>query len=101
MTIWKMRLTVEASGLISKLHPEVKKQIKQALNELREKPYLGKDLQEELSGFKSLRIKQYRVVNDVDDDQKSIQIYYVGRRRDIYEQFRHLLTVLQKPSTNE
>jgi len=58
MKKWKMRFTPEASRLIAKLHPENKKQPKQALNGLRQNPYTGKDLQEELFGFKSLRLKR-------------------------------------------
>ena len=58
MKKWKMRFTPEASRLVAKLHPENKKQLKQALNGLRQNPYTGKDLQEELFGFKSLRLKK-------------------------------------------
>ena len=76
---------------------ENKKLLKQALIELRRNPCTGKDLQEELSGFKSLRLKRYRVIYTVNEDGKYIEIYYVGRRSDVFEQFRRLLTKLQKP----
>ena len=59
MKNFKIRFTPEAAGLFSKLHPENKKLIKLALNELRQAPYSGHDLQEELSGFKSYRSKKY------------------------------------------
>jgi mRNA interferase RelE/StbE len=92
-----MRFTSESSRLLSKLHPENKKLIKQALTELRLNPHVGKDLQEELSGFKSLRLKQYRIIYNINEEKNSIQIYHIGRRSDIYEQFKRLLTELQKP----
>jgi mRNA interferase RelE/StbE len=101
MKDWRLRFTPEASRLVSSLHPEIKKQIKKALNDLRENPYAGKDLQEELSGFKTQRLKQYRIIYGVNENQKSIQVYYVGRRRDVYEQFRQLVAELLKPSANE
>ena len=94
MKNWILRFTTEASLLLSKLHPENKKQIKKALTSLQLDPYQGKDLQEQLSGFKSLRIKHYRVVYNIDEEKKLIQVYYIGRRRDVYEQFRHLLDEL-------
>jgi mRNA-degrading endonuclease RelE of RelBE toxin-antitoxin system len=97
MKKWKMRFTPEASRLVAKLHPENKKQLKQALNGLRQNPYTGKDLQEELFGFKSLRLKRYRVVYTVSEEENYIEIYYMGRRSDVYEQFRRLLTELQEP----
>ena len=96
MKKWKMRFTPESSRLLSKLHPENKKRIKQALTELRQNPHTGKDLQEELSEFKSLRLKQYRIIYSIDEEENFIQIYHFGRRRDIYEQFKRLLTELQK-----
>ena len=95
MKKWKMRFTPESSRLLSKLHPENKKRIKQALTELRQNPYTGKDLQGELSGFKSLRLKHYRIVYNINEETNFIQIYHIGRRRDVYEQLRRLLTELQ------
>ena len=97
MKKWKMRFTPESSRLMSKLHPENKRLIKQALTDLLQNPYKGKDLQEELSGFKSLRLKQYRIIYDINEEKKFIQIYNIGPRRDVYEQLRRLLTELQNP----
>jgi len=62
MKKWKMRFTPEVSRLVAKLHPENKKLLTQAFIGLRRNPYTGKDLQEKLSGFKSLRLKRYRVI---------------------------------------
>ena len=94
MKRWKIRFTPEASRVVSTLHPEVKKLIKQNLKELQRDPYRGKDLQEELAGFKSLRLKQYRVIYDLDEQDAYIQIYYIEPRRDVYQQFSRLLTQL-------
>ena len=96
MKKWKMRFTPESSLLLSKLHPENKRMIKQVLIELQENPHTGKDLQEDLAGFKSLRLRQYRVIYNIDEEENFIQVYYIGRRRDVYEQFRRLLIKLQK-----
>jgi mRNA interferase RelE/StbE len=96
MKKWKMRFTPESSRLLSKLHPENKKLIKQVLAELRQNPHTGKDLQEELSGFKSLRLKQYRIIYNINEEKNFIQIYHIGRREDVYEQFKRLLIELQK-----
>jgi addiction module RelE/StbE family toxin len=96
MKIWKMRFTPESSRILSKLHPDNKKQIKQALTELRQNPHSGKDLQEELVGFKSLRFKQYRIIYLLNEEKEIIQIIHIGQRKDVYEQFRRLLIELQK-----
>ena len=98
MKKFKMRFTLEASRLLSKFHPESKMLIKKALNDLQQNPYLGNDLQEELYGFKSFKIKRYRIIYNVDEDTNFVQIFYVGHRRDVYEEFRLLLNKLQESS---
>ena len=91
MKKWKMQFTPEAARLLSKLHPKNKKHIKKAVIELRQNPYTGKDLQEELFGFKSLRIKKYRIIYFLKEEEYLLRIYYIGQRSDVYEQFRQLL----------
>ena len=98
MKRWKIRFTSETSRLLFRLHPENKQQIKRALIELRQDPYVGKNLQQELSGFKSFRLKQYRFIYDLNEEENYIQIYNIGRRSDVYDQFRRMLSELQKAS---
>ena len=90
----KIRFTPEAARLFSKLHPENKKLIKSALQELRQAPYSGQDLEEELSGFKSFKSKRYRIVYKVNEEEHSVEVYFIGHRKDIYEQFKRLLNQL-------
>jgi mRNA-degrading endonuclease RelE of RelBE toxin-antitoxin system len=84
---------------LSKLHPEGKRTIKKALNELRQDPYLGDDLQEELSAFKSYKSKRYRILYNINEKENFIEICYIGHRRDVYDQFRLLLNELHKSSS--
>ena len=94
----RLTFTPEAAKLLSRLHPESKKFIKEGLTELRQNPYLGDDLQQELSSFKSYKIKRYRILYNINEEEGVIQVYYVGHRRDVYEQFRDLLNDLHKSS---
>jgi len=95
----KIRFTPEASRLLSKFHPESKMLIKQALKDLQQNPYLGNDLEEELYGFKSFKIKRYRIIYNMDENKNFVQIFYVGHRRNVYEDFRLLLKNLQESSS--
>jgi mRNA-degrading endonuclease RelE of RelBE toxin-antitoxin system len=97
MNKFGMRFTPESSRIISKLHPENKKLIKQALNELRKNPYAGSDLQEELYGFESFKLKRFRVLYNIFEEENIIQIFHIGHRKDVYEQFNRLLNQLKKP----
>ncbi len=91
MKRFRIRFTPEASRLISKLHPETKKMIRAALDGLKGSPYVGSPLQGELSGFRSMKIKRYRVLYSVNEEEAYIEVLYLGHRRDVYEQFRVLL----------
>jgi len=90
-----MKFTPEITRIIAKLHPENKKLIKQALVELRKNPYAGTDLQEELYGFKSFKLKRFRVLYDIYEEENIIQIFHIGHRKDVYEQFNRLLNELK------
>ena len=95
MKEFRIRFTPEAVRILSKMHPDNKKPIKAGLNELRKDPYMGNDLQEELSDFKSYKLNRYRVLYNILEEENIIQIYYVGHRRDVYDQFRALLNELR------
>ena len=90
----RIRFTPEAGKLLSKFHPEIKKLIKGAIKDLQNEPHAGHDLEEELSGFNSFRVKRYRIVYKINEEQNSLDIYYAGHRRDVYEQFRLMLSKL-------
>jgi len=91
MIKWDIKLTPEVSRLLSKLHPENKKLIKNALKEIINSPYSGAALQGELSGFRSFKPKRYRIIYKISEENRRIEIYHIGHRRDVYEQFRDLL----------
>jgi mRNA interferase RelE/StbE len=90
-----IKFTPETTRILAKLHPENKKLIKQALVELRKNPYAGNDLQEELYGFKSFKLKRFRVLYDINEEENIIQIFHIGHRKDVYEQFNRLLNELK------
>jgi len=95
MKEYRVRFTPEAAQWVSRLHPDNKRIIRNALDELRHEPYAGDDLQDELAEFKSFKPKRFRIIYTVDDDKRVIQVFYVGHRRDVYDQFRLLLTKLK------
>ena len=99
MKKYRMRFTPEASRILSRFHPENKKLIRQALEDLRKHPYAGSNLQEELYGFKSFKFKRYRILYKINEEKFIIQIFHIGHRRDVYEQFRRLLNELQEKSS--
>jgi len=72
---------------IKKLHPQLKPFIRKKIEHLIGQPYLGKPLERELTGYYSLRANRYRVIYKINDDSGTIDIHYIGHRKDIYELF--------------
>jgi mRNA interferase RelE/StbE len=95
MKEYRVRFTPEAAQCISRLHPDHKRIIRDALDQLRLEPYAGDDLQEDLAEFKSLKPKRFRILYTVDDNHRVVRVFYVGHRRDVYDQFRLLLSKLK------
>ena len=91
MNSYRVRLTPEASSLIAKLPPEIKKLIRSAIDDLREDPYKGSELFGELAGYRALKARRYRVIYRFDDRQAFVEVYHAGHRRDVYETLRLLL----------
>ena len=87
----KTRYSAEVASLIRNLHPEVKSLVRKAIRDLLDNPFLGHELHMELSGFRSYRLKGYRVIYQINDHEGFLDIHYVGRRRDVYESFQSLL----------
>jgi mRNA-degrading endonuclease RelE of RelBE toxin-antitoxin system len=88
---YSVRLTKTVADKVINLHPEIKKQLRAAVNEVAEMPYSGKELQEELSGYLSYRFNRYRIIYQVSEDAKTITIVMFGHRRDVYELFGELV----------
>jgi addiction module RelE/StbE family toxin len=85
------RYPPEAARLIRKLHPEIKKDIREGIRRLLNDPLVGHPLHDELSGYRSLRVRTYRVIYQIDDEDTTLDVVFVGPRRNVYEELRELL----------
>ena|SRR6185295_20058039 len=85
------RYTREAARLISKLPPEIKR-IVRAIETLQDNPKIGTELTGELDGYYSYRIRRYRIIYRINEEESCIDVYHVGHRRDVYETLRSLLS---------
>ena len=86
-----VRYTPEVSAIVRNLAPGVKTAIRRGIDELVKNPFLGKELQGELEGFRSHRVRRYRLIYQLNEAGSWVDIYYVGPRRDVYQAFSELL----------
>lgn len=85
---YRARYTKEAAERIRKLHPQVKHEIKRGIKELLLAPLTGHALQFELAGLRAHRIRTYRIIYRLHDDESCLDIVFVGPRRSVYEELR-------------
>ncbi len=88
---YRARYTNEAAQRIRKLHPQIKREIKQGIKELLVDPLAGHALQFELAGLRAYRIRTYRIIYRLNDDESCLDVMFVGPRRSVYEELRTLL----------
>jgi len=91
----KVVISEEARTAIRALHPEIRKQIQIAIDELRRNPYLGKVLGLELLGYRSLAISRYRIIHKIEGN--TLTINHLGHRSGVYDEFS---SALKKQNSN-
>ncbi len=91
MIAYHVRYTPEAAGRIRKLHPEVKQKIREAIRLLMDAPLSGHMLQQELFGYRSFRVRTYRIMYGLNDEERTIDVVFVGPRRNVYEELLSLV----------
>jgi mRNA interferase RelE/StbE len=79
--IW--RIPEVLNGQITHLPPDLKRQVREAIDFIQKKPELGKPLSEELAGYRSYRIGRYRLIYRIGEERLILEA--IGSRKDIYE----------------
>ena len=74
----------KAIEYLSKLDNTIKKRIWDKLQSLKEDPFRFLEHLESINGFK-LRVGDYRLIIDVDENKKILNISKIGHRKNIYE----------------
>lgn len=89
MRRYPVSLSLISRQILRHLHPDIKRLIRRALNDLAKEPHKGKPLQEELFGLWSLPVGRHRIVYEI--QEKAIAVVLIGPRSDVYERLRELL----------
>ena len=84
--------TPKCARLIAKLPPEIKRLVRSTIDALVAKPKMGTELTGELNGYRSYRVRRYRIIYRINEEDSCIEVYHVGHRRDVYETLRSLLS---------
>ena len=72
------------------MHPQLKRKIRAALDEIIHNPVCGKQLKLELAGLRSYRVGRFRIIYRITPD-KTIELVAAGPRKTIYEETYRLI----------
>jgi len=86
-TAYRLAYAQSCQAQIKALHPEIRSVIRSRLDYLQSVPYAGKRLKRELAQYRSLRANRFRIIYRVDEENRTLQIHYIGHRKDVYELF--------------
>ncbi len=91
MRKYHARYTPEVAARIRRLHPRIKADIRQGIRGLLESPLAGHPLHFDLDGYRSFRVRTYRIIYRVNDEAAAVEIVFVSARRTGYEELQALL----------
>jgi mRNA interferase RelE/StbE len=78
----RIKLPEEVAGLTRSLHPQIKRKIRSALEEIQADPMSGKQLRGELAGYRGFRVGRIRIIYR--EKYGAIEIVAIGPREVIY-----------------
>jgi mRNA interferase RelE/StbE len=87
---YRLRVADPLKELLRTLHPGLKRKVRAGIDAVLEDPSTGKELRDELSGLRSLRVGRFRIVYRV-ARRRVIEVIAVGPRRTIYEETYRLI----------
>ena len=80
----RLRVPDDVASLIRGLHPDLKKKVRSALDDILADSAVGKVLRDELAGLRSCRVGRFRIIYRV--ARTVTEIVAVGPRETIYEE---------------
>ncbi len=92
----KLRIPTDTAELIRSLHPELKRKVRAALEQIVADPHCGKALKDELQGLRSYRVGKFRIIYRV-GKSRTLDIVALGPRPRIYEETYRKLTKREAP----
>lgn len=72
------RYTNECARLIAKLPPEIRRLVRSTIDAFLAKPEIGTELTGELDSYRCHRVRRYRIIYQINEDESCVAVYHVG-----------------------
>lgn len=83
--VHQLRVPADVARLIQNLHPDLKRKVRSALEQILASPQSGKALKDELEGLRSFRVGRFRIIYRITAGRR-IDLVAIGPRASIYEE---------------
>lgn len=83
---YRLVIPPHVSEVIRHLPPDIKLSVRAALREIARNPGVGTPLRGDLAGLWKYRVRRFRIVYSTVEPSRTLRIYAVGHRREVYEQ---------------
>ncbi len=83
---YSVQIKRSAAKELARIAKSCRARLVQAIDALAENPLKGSALKGELRGLRRIRIGDYRVVYEVQDEVLAVLVVRIARRRDVYRQ---------------
>ena len=88
MDSYRIRTTKRFLRHLKRLGREERERVLDAVREVSERPYLGSPLIFDERRLYKFRVGDYRLVYEVDEDEKAVLFLVVGHRRRVYQELK-------------
>lgn len=88
-SVYKLQFHRKAKDSLAKLvnsDRPLALQIKSALNQIQEDPYIGIPLTGAWKGYYKYRVRDYRIVYELKNEQIIVYVLRISHRRDVYKE---------------
>jgi len=82
--MYNIEIAPSALKFLESIKKNITGRIVRVVDSLRTDPFLGKKLLGELTGFRSLRVGQYRIIYIIIEKKVLIQVVKIAHRREVY-----------------
>ena len=97
MAVFEPDIPPHIAEIIRHLPPDLKRSVKQALRALSLDPFSGQPLLGDLEGLWKYRARRFRIIYEVDAQERVFRIFAVGHRKEVYEEVAERLLRVRSP----
>ena len=81
---YSLQIKKSAAKALARISKNDRIRLIEAIDRLRKEPNAGGVLKGEFSGLRRLRVRSYRIIYEVIDDQLVVLVIRVGHRKNVY-----------------